>query len=74
MTKDTLINKNIQLGLAYSFRGLVHYYHGRNHGSMQVDMMVEKKLRVLYLDPTSATKGLPLSHDTPLLTRLHLLQ
>ena len=32
------------MGLAYSFRGLVHYhfYYGRKHGSMQADMLLEK--------------------------------
>jgi hypothetical protein len=42
------------LGLAYSFRDLVHYHHGKQHGSVQADMMVEKELRVLHLDPQSA--------------------
>jgi hypothetical protein len=32
MTAATLIKENISLGLAYSFRGLVHCHHG---GSMQ---------------------------------------
>jgi hypothetical protein len=45
-TMATHINKNISLGLAYSFRGLVHY----RHGSMQADMVLEKELRVLHLD------------------------
>jgi hypothetical protein len=31
------------------FRGLVHYHHGRKHGSVQADMVLEKELRVLYL-------------------------
>ena len=30
MTKATLS----ELGLAYSFRGSVHYHHGRKHGSL----------------------------------------
>ena len=46
----TLINENILLGLAYSFRNLVHYHHGRKHGGMQADIMLETKLRVLYPD------------------------
>jgi hypothetical protein len=37
------------LGLAYSFRGSVHY-HGRKHGRVQTDMMLAKELKVLYLD------------------------
>lgn len=32
-----------------TFRDLVHYYHVGKHGSIQVDML-EKELRVLYLD------------------------
>jgi hypothetical protein len=31
MTVTTLIQKNIPLGLAYSFRGLVHYPHGEDN-------------------------------------------
>jgi hypothetical protein len=38
------------MGLAYSFRGSVHYYHGWKHGSVQAGMVLEKELRVLYLD------------------------
>jgi len=30
------------LGLAYSFRDLVHYHHGGEHGSLQADMVLEK--------------------------------
>ena len=44
LTKATLIKDNIYLGLAYSFRGLVHYYHGRKHGNVQADMVLEKEL------------------------------
>jgi hypothetical protein len=42
------------LGLAYSFRGSVHYLHGGKHGSVQADMVLEKKLRVLHLDLKAA--------------------
>ena len=38
-------------GLAYSFRGLVYYQHVRKHGSTQADVVLEKELRVLHLDP-----------------------
>ena len=41
---------NISLGLAYRFRGSVHYHHGGKHGSIQADMMLEKELRVVHLD------------------------
>jgi hypothetical protein len=30
----------------YSFRGVVHY-HGRKHGGIQEDMVLEKELRAL---------------------------
>jgi hypothetical protein len=51
MTVATHIKENIELGLAYSFRGLVHYHHGGKHGSIQAVMVQEKELRVLHLDP-----------------------
>ena len=54
MTMTVPIKQNISLWLAYSFRGLVHYHHGGKHGSVQADMMLEKELRVLYLDPQAA--------------------
>ena len=38
------------IGTGLEFRGVVHYTHGRKHGSMQEDMVLEKELRVLYLD------------------------
>ena len=44
--------------LAYSFRGLIYYHHGEKHGSVQADMVLEKELRVLYLDPQRAGKEL----------------
>ena len=37
------------MGLAYSFRGSVHYRHGRKCGSVQEDMELEEQ-RVLHLD------------------------
>jgi hypothetical protein len=54
MTKATLIKENISLGLAYSFRGSVHYHHGGKHDSMQADTVLEK-LRALHLDQFPAT-------------------
>lgn len=30
--------------VAYSVRGLVHYYHGGEHGGVQTDMGLEKEL------------------------------
>ena len=49
--------KALNLGLAYSFRGLVHYHHNRKHGAVQVDMVLEKELRVLHLDWKVARKN-----------------
>ena len=54
MTLAILIKENIYLGLAYRFRGLVHYHHGGKHGSLQADMVLEKELRVLHLDQQAA--------------------
>jgi hypothetical protein len=51
MTKAALIKDNIYLGLAYRFRGSVHYHHGRKHGSIQAGMVPVKELRVLHLVP-----------------------
>jgi hypothetical protein len=51
MTIATLIKESISLGLTYSFKGSVLYHHGGKHGSMQADMVLEKELRVLHLDP-----------------------
>jgi hypothetical protein len=59
MTRAILKKPNIKLGLAYSFRGLVHYHHGRKHGSMQADIMLKKELRVLHLDLTKARTRVP---------------
>jgi hypothetical protein len=42
------------LGLAYSCRGSVHYHH--EHGSLQAHMVLEKELRVLYLDLRAARR------------------
>ena len=55
MTKATLTRDNIYLGLAYSIRGSVHYHHGRKHGNIQVDMVLEE-LRVLHLGPQAVER------------------
>ena len=34
--------------MAYSFRSLVHYCHGRKHGGTQADMVL-KDLKVLHV-------------------------
>ena len=40
------------MGLAYSFRDSVYHHHGRKHGSVWVDTMLEE-LRALHLDAPS---------------------
>jgi hypothetical protein len=44
-----------RLGLAYSFRGLVHYHDDREHDDIQADVVLEK-LRVLYSDLQAARR------------------
>jgi hypothetical protein len=58
MTKAALIKDNILLGLAYSVRGSVHFHYGRKHSSVQADMVVEKELSVLHLNPTASRRRL----------------
>jgi hypothetical protein len=48
MTIAIYIKKNNQLGLDYSFKGLVHYCHDKKCGSVQPDMVLEKEIRVLH--------------------------
>jgi hypothetical protein len=43
----TTTHKRKHLGLVYSFRGLVPCAHGRKHGSMQADMVLERNNWVL---------------------------
>jgi hypothetical protein len=35
---------------------MIGYHHSRKHGNIQADMVLEKELRVLHLDP-QAVKG-----------------
>jgi hypothetical protein len=42
--------------LAYGFRSLVRYHHGREHGSIQEDMVLEKELKSLHPDLQAAEK------------------
>ena len=60
MPKATLIKDNIYLGLANRFRGSVHYCQGRKHGSVHIDTVLKKELRVLYLI-LKTTRRLPLA-------------
>jgi hypothetical protein len=43
----TLTRESVYLGLAYGFRGLVHYSRGRS----MVDMVLERSLSELHADP-----------------------
>jgi hypothetical protein len=67
------------LGLAFSFRGSVHYHHGRKHDSVQAGMVLEKELRILHPDPKAGrawvlgTLKVCLYNDTLTPTRPHLL-
>jgi hypothetical protein len=54
--KATLTNESIELGLAYSFRGSVHYRHGEKHGSVQADLVLQER-RVLHLDRKAARRS-----------------
>jgi hypothetical protein len=55
--KQLLGKKMFNWRLAYGFRGLAHYHHDWNHGSLQADMMLEKEPTVLPPDPQAAEKG-----------------
>jgi hypothetical protein len=52
MTTATLRKENISLEL-------VQCHHGGNCGSDQADMVLEKKLRILHLDPQTAEDCVP---------------
>ena len=52
--RDHSYKKTFNWGLAHDFIGLVHYHHGRKHGSMQADTVLEKELKILHLDPQAA--------------------
>ena len=44
------------MGAGLQFRGLVHYHDGGKYGIGQADMVPEKELRVLHLDPQTAAR------------------
>jgi hypothetical protein len=58
------------LELAHRFGSSVHYHHGRKHGSIQADMMLEE-LRVLHLTPKANRR---LASAKPTTTEIHFLQ
>ena len=55
MTKATLTKESVYLGLAYRFRGSVHYSHGGlGGGSVLAGMVLEEESGALHLDPKAA--------------------
>jgi hypothetical protein len=64
----SLTKANIPMGLAYRFRGSVHYHHGGKHGSIQADVVLEKELRALHLDPQAAEVTYKTSEPTSTMT------
>ena len=44
------------MGVAYGFRGSVHYHHGKNHGNVQADIVLEKKVSILHFDLKAAKR------------------
>ena len=39
------------------FRGFNHFHHGGKYGNIQVDMVMEKELRVLYMNQQAAERA-----------------
>jgi hypothetical protein len=58
------------LELAYRFRGSVHYYHGRKHGSIQADVLLEKELGILHIDLKATRRRMSLLHCVELEHRI----
>lgn len=67
----TLKKGDISLGLDYSFGGSVHYHHGRKHGNMQADMVLEKELKCSISGSVGSRKE---DSDTLPSIKPHLLQ
>lgn len=44
------------VGIVNIFRGLLRYFHYRKHDGMRTDMVLEKDVRVLLLDPQTAKR------------------
>jgi hypothetical protein len=79
MTTVTFVKEFILLGLVYNSRGLAHYHHGREHGSTQADMLLEKKLGLLCQVPKAAGRDrywvcLCFLNPKPTCWRMHFLQ
>jgi hypothetical protein len=52
------------MGLAYRFRGSVHYHQGRKHDIVQIDLVV-KEPRVLHLGLKETRRRLPSFYRQP---------
>jgi hypothetical protein len=50
------------IGAGLSFRDLARYSHGRERGSVQADMVLEKELGVLHLGAHAARRRLYVFH------------
>jgi hypothetical protein len=48
------------VGAGLQFQRFIHYHHGRKHGSIQADIVLEKELRVLHLDPKAVRRKVQL--------------
>ena len=55
--QGNVYKSKLLVGAGLQFQRSVHYHHGRKHGSVQVDMVLEKELRVLHLDLKAASGG-----------------
>ena len=55
-----MLSRKSLMGMAHSFRGLVHHHYGMHgkHASVQTGLLLEKKLRIVYLDPKTAMRKL----------------
>ena len=81
MTKGIFKKKALNWGLAYSFKGLVHYHHGRKHDSMQAGMDLRACILICRQQAERNTQGTSqafetsklIPSDTPPPTRPHLL-
>ena len=54
MITATRVKDKISLGVANSFRGVVHDHHGGKHDSAQADMVLVKELKILHTDLKTA--------------------
>jgi hypothetical protein len=48
------------IGAGLQFGGAVYHHHGRKHGDVHANMVLEKELRVLHLDPMATRRSVSL--------------